>query len=89
MASVTLLFQRDMIRERIEREDYRKWLEELLTQLLNAPAKLRCIVGKPGAKPEPGEKKAPVAEAIPPAVLKLQQVFGGQIIKMDKNEGGN
>ena len=85
----TLLFQREMIRERIEREDYRKWLEELLSQLVSAPVRLRCIVDKPGEKPKPAEKKASAGETIPPEVLKLQQVFGGQITKMDKNEGGS
>lgn len=86
---VTLLFQRDMIRERMEREDVRKWLEELLSQLLSSPVRMRCIVDKPGEKPNQAEKKAPKEAAIPPEVLKLQQIFGGQITKMDKNEGGS
>ena len=86
---VTLLFQRDMIRERMERDDVRKWLEELLSQLLASPVRMRCIVDKPGEKPGQAKKTAPKEAAIPPEVLKLQQIFGGQITKMDKNEGGN
>lgn len=87
---VTLLFQREMIRERVERDDVRKWLEEILTQLLAAPVRLQCRVNQPGAKPKtagkPGGESAP---AIPPEVLKLQEIFGGKITRIDKNEGGN
>ena len=85
---VTLFFQRAMIRERVEREDVRKWLEELLTQILSAPVRLHCVADKPGAKPVVPDKAAPAAEIIPPEVLKVQQMFGGQIIKME-DKGGN
>ena len=85
---VTLVFQREMIRERMERDDVRKWLEELLSQLLAGPVRLRCVVDRTERKVKPEGKKA-VDEPIPPEVLKLQQIFGGQITKMDQNEGGS
>lgn len=86
--SVTLLFQRAMIRERVERDDVRKWLEELLTQLVSGPVRLHCVVDKPEPKAKQAEKTKPEADTIPPEVLKLQQMFGGQITKLD-NKGGN
>ena len=85
---VTLFFQRAMIRERVEREDVRKWLEEILSQILSTPARLHCVADKPGPKPAAQGKKEQTAEPIPPEVLKVQQMFGGQIIKME-DKGGN
>ena len=38
--NITLLFQRAMIRERVERDDVRKWLEELLAQLVQGTGPL-------------------------------------------------
>ena len=85
---ITLLFQRAMIRERVEREDVRKWLELLLTQILSAPVRLQCVTEKPVPQSAAAKKAAPVPEAIPPEVLKVQQIFGGQITKLE-NKGGN
>ena len=86
--NITLLFQRAMIRERVERDDVRKWLEELLAQLVQGPVRLHCVVDKPMPKAKQAEQAKPDEQAIPPEVLKLQQMFGGKITKLD-NKGGN
>ena len=86
--NITLLFQRAMIRERVERDDVRKWLEELLAQLVQGPVRLHCVVDKPLPKAKQTEQAKPDEQAIPPEVLKLQQMFGGKITKLD-NKGGN
>lgn len=82
---VTLLFQRETIRERVEKEDIRKWLEGILNQMLGSAVRLRCITERP-----PVRAKAPVSparqeeEEIPASVLKLQQMFGGKITKVEE-----
>ena len=84
---VTLLFQRETIRERVEKDDIRKWLEELMSQALNTSIRLHCTTVRPAGQVK---GKAPTAkpgkEEIPAAVLKMQQMFGGKITKIEEEE---
>lgn len=81
----TLLFQRDTIRERVAQDEIRKWLEGLLGQILAAPVRIQCGLDRPAAGAAPvaaKTKKEP--EPIPQAVLKVQQIFGGNITKLEE-----
>lgn len=83
---VTLLFQRETIRERVDKDDIRKWLEELMTQLLGTSIRLHCTTKLPVARAKEPERpvKQPAGE-IPEAVIKMQQMFGGQITKIEED----
>jgi DNA polymerase-3 subunit gamma/tau len=83
---VTLLFQRETIRERVDKDDIRKWLEELMTQLLGTSIRLHCTTKLPVARAKETERpaKQPAGE-IPEAVIKMQQMFGGQITKIEED----
>ncbi|MHC1762027.1 MAG: DNA polymerase III subunit gamma/tau [Negativicutes bacterium] len=84
---LTLLFQRETIRERVEKDDIRKWLEELLTQALGASVRLHCTTKLPRPKdPVSSPKPEPAQEAIPAEVLRIQQMFGGKITKIEEDE---
>lgn len=83
---MTLLFQRAMIRERVEKDDIRKWLEGLLSQIVGTPIRLHCTTerghgGKPSAPAAP-----PAVEEIPEAVLRVQKLFGGKITKIEEEK---
>ncbi len=82
---LTLLFQRETIRERVEKDDIRKWLEELLTQALGASVRLHCTTKLPRPKETVSQPK-PEQEAIPEEVLRIQQMFGGKITKIEEDE---
>ncbi|NMC31859.1 MAG: DNA polymerase III subunit gamma/tau [Veillonellaceae bacterium] len=80
----TLLFQREMIRERVEKDDIRKWLESLLTQIVGTPIRLHCTTER---SRKPVQSASPTAEAeIPEAVLRLQKLFGGKITKIEEEQ---
>ena len=82
---LTLLFQRETIRERVEKDDIRKWLEEILTQVLGASVRLHCTTKLPLPK-EPMSPPKPEQQAIPEEVLRIQQMFGGKITKIEEDE---
>ena len=82
---LTLLFQRETIRERVEKDDIRKWLEEILTQVLGASVRLHCTTKLPLPK-EPVSPPKPEQQAIPEEVLRIQQMFGGKITKIEEDE---
>ncbi|HWR31350.1 MAG TPA: hypothetical protein VN631_16105, partial [Negativicutes bacterium] len=84
---VTLLFQRDTIRERVDKDDIRKWLEELMTQILGTSIRLHCTTKRSEVKTKHPENllKQP-KEEIPEAVMKMQQMFGGKITKIEEDE---
>jgi hypothetical protein len=79
----TLVFQRDTIRERVAQDEIRKWLEELLSQMMSMPMRIQCVADRPATKTNPAHGK-PRPEEIPPAVLKVQQIFGGNITKLEE-----
>jgi len=79
----TLVFQRDTIRERVAQDEIRKWLEELLSQMMSMPMRIQCVADRPAAKTNLAHGK-PQPEEIPPAVLKVQQIFGGNITKLEE-----
>jgi DNA polymerase-3 subunit gamma/tau len=80
----TLLFHREMIRERVEKDDIRKWLESLLTQIVGTPIRLHCTTER---SRKPVQSVSPTAEAeIPEAVLRLQKLFGGKITKIEEEQ---
>ena len=81
----TLVFQRDTIRERVAQDEIRKWLEELLGQIMAMPMRIQCVADRPAAKVNPAPVKKP-QEDIPPVVLKVQQIFGGNITKIEEAE---
>ena len=81
----TLLFQREMIRERVEKDDIRKWLEGLLAQIVGASIRLHCTTER-GRSRSPVRPAAPAAEEIPEAVLRLQKLFGGKITKIEEEQ---
>ena len=81
----TLVFQRDTIRERVSQDEIRKWLEELLGQIMSIPMRIQCVADRPAAKASPASVKNQ-QEEIPPVVLKVQQIFGGNITKIEEAE---
>jgi len=82
---VTLLFQRETIRERVEKDDIRKWLEELMTQILGTSIRLHCTTVRPATRSKEPERTAKKEQdEIPAAVLKMQQMFGGKITKIEE-----
>jgi DNA polymerase-3 subunit gamma/tau len=85
---LTLLFQRETIRERVEKDDIRKWLEELLTQAMGATVRLHCTTGrKPLSAKAVGSPVKQEKDRIPEEVLRVQQMFGGKITKIEEAEG--
>jgi DNA polymerase-3 subunit gamma/tau len=81
----TMVFQRDTIRERVAQDEIRKWLEELLGQIMSMPMRIQCVADRPTAKANPQPAKSQ-PETIPPVVLKVQQIFGGNITKIEEAE---
>jgi DNA polymerase-3 subunit gamma/tau len=81
----TLVFQRDTIRERVAQDEIRKWLEELLGQIMSMPMRIQCVADRPAAKAVPASVTNQ-KEEIPPVVLKVQQIFGGNITKIEEAE---
>lgn len=81
----TLVFQRDTIRERVAQDEIRKWLEELLAQIMSMPMRVQCVADRPATKASPAPVKSQ-KEEIPPVVLKVQQIFGGNITKIEEVE---
>ena len=79
----TLLFRRETIRDRVAQDEIRKWVEAILTQMLATPTRIECVTEKTQTGTNPiGSVKAVVEPPIPDSVLKVQQVFGGQITKI-------
>ena len=83
---MTLLFQRAMIRERVEKDDIRKWLEGLLSQIVGTPIRLRCTTERGRADKTAVPAVKPAAEEIPEAVLRVQKLFGGKITKIEEEK---
>ena len=83
---MTLLFQRAMIRERVEKDDIRKWLEGLLSQIVGTPIRLRCTTERGRADKPAVPAAKPAAEEIPEAVLRVQKLFGGKITKIEEEK---
>lgn len=83
---MTLLFQRAMIRERVEKDDIRKWLEGLLSQIVGTPIRLRCTTERGHADKPAVPAAKPAAEEIPEAVLRVQKLFGGKITKIEEEK---
>ena len=83
---MTLLFQRAMIRERVEKDDIRKWLEGLLSQIVGTPIRLHCTTERSRADKSAVPAAKPAAEEIPEAVLRVQKLFGGKITKIEEEK---
>ena len=79
----TLVFQRDTIRERVAQDEIRKWLEDLMSKMMAMPMRIHCVADQPSTKAGAAAGK-PKQEEIPPAVLKVQQIFGGNITKIEE-----
>ena len=82
-----LRFRRETIRERVAQDEIRKLLETLLGQLVSRPVTIRCDLEQeqPAAKKEsPVVKYQATQQEIPEAVLKIQQIFGGRITKLEE-----
>ena len=79
----TLVFQRDTIRERVAQDEIRKWLEDLMSKMMSMPMRIHCVADQPSTKAGAAAGK-PKQEEIPPAVLKVQQIFGGNITKIEE-----
>ena len=79
----TLVFQRDTIRERVAQDEIRKWLEDLMSKMMAMPMRIHCVADQPATKAGAAPGK-PKQEEIPPAVLKVQQIFGGNITKIEE-----
>lgn len=80
-----LSFALGSMRERVERDDIRKWLEELLSQICGESVRLQCVLAQGTKEPDVaavGDK----VPAYPEKVLKAQQFFGGRIVKIDDNK---
>ncbi len=85
--TVTFLFQRDTIRERVDKDDIRKWLEELMSQILGSAIRIQCTSSCSSSRAK--ESVRPMkndGKEIPAAVLKVQQMFGGKITKIEEEE---
>lgn len=81
----TMVFQRETIRERVAQDEIRKWLEELLGQIMSMPMRIQCVADRPATKASTQPAKSQ-PETIPPVVLKVQQIFGGNITKIEEAE---
>jgi DNA polymerase-3 subunit gamma/tau len=79
----TLVFQRETIRERVAQDEIRKWLEDLLSKMMAMPMRIQCVADQPTTKSGAAVSK-PKQEEIPPVVLKVQQIFGGNITKIEE-----
>ena len=79
----TLVFQRDSIRERVSQDEIRKWLEDLISKILAMPMRIHCQTDQPATRAGASAAKQNTAE-IPLAVLKVQQIFGGTITKIEE-----
>ena len=83
---VALRFRRETIRERVDRDDIRKWLEELLAQMLGRTVRVRCTAEQCAVQPKESSRPAAAeADSVPEAVLKVQQMFGGKITRIEED----
>ncbi len=87
----TVQFASSFAKERSEKEDYRQIVEKSLAQITGHPVKLACVAV---AAPRPVHQTPPTpAGAAPendgaghPALDQALKMFGGKIIKEEKNE---
>jgi len=58
-----------------------------MTQILGSSIRLHCTTERPAARvKEPVRPAKPDGEEIPAAVLRMQQMFGGKITKIEEDE---
>ncbi len=84
-------FTSSFAKERSDKEDYRQIVEKSLAQITGHPVKLSCVAATappPAAAPSPAPAgAAPAAPAEGhPALNQALAIFGGKIIKEEKNE---
>ncbi len=90
-SQATVQFTSSFAKERSDKEDYRQIVEKSLAQITGHPVKLSCVTATappPAAAPPPAPAGA--APAAPgeghPALSQALAIFGGKIIKEEKNE---
>jgi DNA polymerase-3 subunit gamma/tau len=91
-SQATVQFASSFAKERSDKEDYRQIVEKSLAQITGHPVKLSCVAATapppPAAAPQP--PPAGAAPAAPgeghPALSQALAIFGGKIIKEEKNE---
>ncbi|HMM23092.1 MAG TPA: DNA polymerase III subunit gamma/tau [Selenomonadales bacterium] len=82
----TVQFGSAFAKERSEKEDYRQMIESALGQIAGQPVRLICTLGtpaRPKEKPAPATAKGP--EEHHPALDQAIMMFGGKVIKEEKN----
>jgi DNA polymerase-3 subunit gamma/tau len=86
----TVQFTSAFAKERSDKDDYRQIVEKSLAHLTGHPVKLNCVAA---SAPQPAPAPAPApAGAAPkdggghPALDQALAIFGGKIIKQEKNE---
>jgi len=84
---VTLQFQSAFAKERTEKEDYRIMIEKLLAQILDRQVRLTCQMVE--AKTEKSNAAVTTADESEqhPALNQAIKMFGGKVIKEEKNKG--
>ncbi len=90
-SQATVQFTSSFAKERSDKEDYRQIVEKSLAQITGHPVKLSCVAATappPAAAPSPAPAgAAPAAPAEGhPALNQALAIFGGKIIKEEKNE---
>ncbi|MDT8903005.1 DNA polymerase III subunit gamma/tau [Anaeroselena agilis] len=86
-SQATVQFISSFARERSDKDDYRQIVEKSLAQITGHPVKLSCVpaVPQPSAAPTAPVAPAPAGEGHP-VLDQALAIFGGKIIKQEKNE---
>lgn len=89
-SQATVQFTSSFAKERSDKDDYRQIVEKSLAQITGYPVKLSCVAATappPAAAPAPAPAAAaPAAGEGHPALSQALAIFGGKIIKEEKNE---
>jgi len=83
----TLQFQSAFAKERSEKEDYRSMIEKLLTQILDRQVRVSCVLGETKTEMSNAALATVDESEQHPALDQAIKMFGGKVIKEEKNEG--
>ena len=84
----TVQFKSSFAKERSDKEDYRQIIEKLLAQSVGRQVKLSCVLGAvPTAAPAAVQQPQAGSGIEHPALNQAIKIFGGKVIKEEKNEG--
>jgi len=79
--NLTLGLSTMMCKERLERADYKEFIQDILSGLVGSPVALSCVLVKDAELKQIQADKPPIKKAQPSAVKSALDVFGGTVKK--------